>query len=82
MEDMRRIVIDAAEVVTVVSRGKKRRRGRDDSAPDGLSDGGPKQPPATDVAAAGDRQANVSDREPDAGERSVDPDNEDDVGGR
>jgi cell fate regulator YaaT (PSP1 superfamily) len=81
MEDMRRVVIDAADVVSVVSRGKRRRHGRDDSAPDGPPDRESKQPSATDVPAGGDVDANVSDRSSAAGDRSAAPDDEDDLGG-
>jgi len=81
MEDMRRVVIDAADVMTVLSRGKKRRRGQEDSASGGPPDRAPKQPPATDIPAAGGGQGNVSDRSPAAGDDSVAPDEGADAGG-
>ncbi len=61
MEDMRHVVIEASDVVTVVSRGKRRRRGREGSDPSGEAQPSAGQPSTpddtTDVP-----PANLSDR--------------------
>jgi cell fate regulator YaaT (PSP1 superfamily) len=64
-EDARRMVIDAADVVTVLSRGKKRRRGREDLAPgeppDGEPDGESELPQATDFTGDDNGEVDTAD---------------------
>ncbi len=62
MEDMRRVVIEATDVVTVLSRGKKRRHSREESAADDRSGRPPKKSSAQGAHDARDDAANVSDR--------------------
>lgn len=81
MEDMRRVAIEASDVVTVLSRGKKRRRGRDDSGSGGQAEQPPKSRPAKDVAPDDRQQSSVSDGSSADDDDAVAPDEDGELGG-